>query len=451
MTYAEQLAQFITHASYNDLSQAARQQLKIRVLDSLGCAIGALGSETTSALHLQLEEFGGKGLSTLVGGGRTSPDRAAFYNTALIRYLDFNDAYLARGETGHPSDNLAAVLAACEYAGGSGRDLMTALAVAYQVQCRLNDLAPVRARGFDHTTQGLFSVAAGVSRALGLDQDKTANALGIAGTAFHALRVTRTGVHSNWKGLAFANAASGVTYSTFLAMRGVTGPAEVFEGSKGFMQVISGPFELDWSKENLERVTRTIVKKYNAEIHSQSAIEGILELKPVMDSDEVSCIDVEIFDVAYNLIGGGESSDERTVRSREDANHSLPYILAAALLDGQVTPAQYIAERIHRSDIQSLLRKVEVHPLESFSRRFPDEMPAHICIRFRSGLELNTEKHDYEGFFTHPMAWETVVDKFEQLAAPHTARSLRGEIVEAVRGLDSIRVRDLTSLLENIR
>ncbi|HEY8475492.1 MAG TPA: MmgE/PrpD family protein, partial [Chloroflexota bacterium] len=205
MTLAEQLADFVVRASYEDLSERARQQLKIRVLDSLGCAIGAVGGEPIGMVRAQIEDFGGAPRCTLIGGGRTAPDRAAFYNGALVRYLDFNDSYLAKGETCHPSDNLGAVLAAAEYAGRDGKELLAALAVAYQVQCRLSDVAPVRAKGFDHTTQGSYAVAAGVARALGLDREHTTNAIAIAGTAFNALRVTRTGALSHWKGLAYPN------------------------------------------------------------------------------------------------------------------------------------------------------------------------------------------------------------------------------------------------------
>src|SRR5215813_6978079 len=224
------MAAFVARASYDDLSEIARRQLKIRVLDSLGCAIGALGGEPVRLLRAQIEDFGGSARSTLIGGGRTSPDQAAFYNGALVRYLDFNDSYLARGETCHPSDNLGATLAAAEYARRSGREFLTALAVAYQVQCRLSDVAPVRAKGFDHTTQGSYAVAAGASKALMLDEQRTAHALAISGTAFNALRVTRTGALSNWKGLAYPNTAFGCTHAALLAMRGTTGPLEVFEG-----------------------------------------------------------------------------------------------------------------------------------------------------------------------------------------------------------------------------
>src|SRR3989475_10097652 len=183
MTEVEQLAAFVVKTVYEDLSEAARQELKIRVLDALGCAIGALEGPPISMLRVQLEDFGGSPLVTLIGGGKTAPDRATLYNSALVRYLDYNDSYIARGETCHPSDNLGAVLAASEYARKSGKDFLTALAVAYQVQCRLSDVAAVRARGFDHTTQGAYAVAAGVSKALGLDQDRTANAAAISGTA----------------------------------------------------------------------------------------------------------------------------------------------------------------------------------------------------------------------------------------------------------------------------
>ncbi len=231
-TLADALASYVTHVSFEDLGSVVVQALKIRVLDALGCAIGALHAEPMRALREHLNELGGNALCALIGGGASAPDRAAFYNGALVRYLDFNDSYFARGETCHPSDNISSVLAACEYANCTSRHLLTALAVAYHVQCRLSDVAPVRAKGFDHVSQGTYALAAGVAKALDLDADRTANAIGICGTAFNALRVTRTGVLSNWKGLAYPNAAFACTHAVFLAKRGITGPREVFEGNK---------------------------------------------------------------------------------------------------------------------------------------------------------------------------------------------------------------------------
>lgn len=449
MTQVEQLAAFVVRMTYEDLSEEARHQLKIRVLDALGCALGAIEGPPIKMLQSQIEDFGGKPLVTLIGGGKTAPDRAAFYKSALIRYLDYNDSYIAKNETCHPSDNIGAVLAASEYAHKNGKEFLTALALAYQVQCQLSDASPVRAKGFDHTTQGAYAVAAGVAKALGLNQNEIANAVAMSGTAYNALRVTRTGSLSNWKGLAYPNTAFGATHAAFLAMRGITGPLEVFEGNKGLMDAITGPFELDWTQENLESVRHTSVKKYNAEFHSQSALEGILELRAArhVRQEEIESVSIDIFDVAYHIIGGGEEGNKQRVRTKEEADHSLPYMVAVALLDSDVSPAQYVPERIVREDVQSLLRKVTIQPNEALSKRFPAEMPCHIQITLKGGRKLSIEKQDYEGFYTRPMSWETVIAKFERLATPYTDATQRAAIIEMVAHLETKEVEQLTKVL----
>jgi 2-methylcitrate dehydratase len=442
-TRVEQLGEFVSRARFEDLSEDAIEQLKLRVLDSLGCALGALGVETTGRLREHTDELGGAPLSTLIGGGQSAPDRAAFYNGALVRYLDFNDSFLSKGETCHPSDNFAPVLAAAEYAGADGRMLLTALAVAYQVQIRLSEAAPVRARGFDHTTQGAYAVAAGASKALGLDAEQTANAIAIAGTSLNALRVTRTGSLSHWKGLAYPATAFGATHAALLAKRGITGPREVFEGNKGFIDAITGQeFELDFSSEDLEAVTRTILKKFNAEIHSQSAIEALLELRAEhsLGAADVARIELDTFQVAFDIIGGGEEGSKQEVHTKEEADHSLPYLLAVALLDGQVLPEQYHSDRIASDDVQELLRCVQVKPDPEFSERFPEEHSARIRLRLRNGRVLEREQRDYEGFTTRPMSWGTVAEKFDRLA-PDCER-----VKEAVRKLEQLE--NVKTLLE---
>jgi len=450
MTAVERLARFVVVRSWDDLSEAASEALKLRVLDALGCALGALGAPPVQAVRAQLDEFGGRPLCALIGGGRTAPDRAALHNGALVRYLDFNDSYFAPGETCHPSDNLAPVLAVADYARASGRKLLTALAVAYQVQCRLSDEAPVRAKGFDHTTQGAYAAAAGVSKVLGLGEAETANAVAIAGTALNALRVTRTGALSQWKGLAYPFTSFGATEAAFLAARGITGPAEVFEGNKGFIESIAGPFEIDWEHEDLERVRRTFLKRYNAEIHSQSALEALLELREehALDPAEVERIELETFQVAYDIIGGGEEGTKTQILTKEQADHSLPYLLAVALLDGQVLPEQFTARRIIQPDVQQLLRRVEVRPAADLSARFPTEHACRLRVLLRDGRTVVGEKSDYEGFLTRPMSWENASQKFERLAETRVEPELATELIGAVAALDALETRDLTELLE---
>jgi 2-methylcitrate dehydratase len=448
-TAVDELAQFVCEARFDEISQAAREQLKLRVLDSLGCALGALGAGPVRMVLEQVREFGGAPLATLIDAGKSAPDRAALYNGALVRYLDFNDSFLAPGETCHPSDSLAPVLAAAEYGHADGRTLLTALAVAYQVQNRLSEVAPVRAKGFDHTTHGAYAVAAGVARALGLDAEYTANAVAIAGTSLNALRVTRTGALSHWKGLAAPANGFGATHAAFLAMRGITGPREVFEGNKGFSDAIAGPFAIDWRHENLESVRRTILKRYNAEIHSQSAIEALLELRAEhhIEAAQVDRIELDTFQVAYDIIGGGEEGSKYEVQTKEQADHSLPYLLAVALLDGQVLPEQYLTQRIAGADVQDLLRRVDVRPDPELSRRFPDQHPARVRLHLRDGTVLQREQHDYEGFHTRPMSWETTAAKFDRLAKHRCDVEHRARIKQAVGDLEQLTVEHLTRLL----
>jgi 2-methylcitrate dehydratase len=200
-------------------------------------------------------------------------------------------------------------------------------------------------------------------------------------------------------------------------------------------------------------VTRTIIKKYNAEIHSQSFIEAALELKQEhgFAANEVERIEIETFDVAYHIIGGGEEGDKTIVRTKEEADHSLQYMIAVALLDDQVLPEQYRPERIQRQDVQTLLRNVVVRPQDDYSERFPGEMWSRLAITLRDERVLVKEKADYEGFHTGPMRWETVVQKFERLSRPYTDASLQREIVEAVANLEAIQVADLMRLLAKVQ
>ncbi len=449
MTHVERLADFANRASFDSLSTNAREQIKIRILDSLGCALGALGAGPTKIVRKYVDDLGAPGSCTLIGGGCARPDYAAFYNAALVRYLDFNDSYLAKGETCHPSDNLGVCLSAAEYVGASGRELMTALATAYQVQCRLSDEAPVRAKGFDHTVQGAYAATATAGKLLRLDAYRLANAIAISATALNALRVTRTGVLSNWKGLAYPHMAADCFRNALLAGYGITGPLEVVEGNKGFIESVAGPFDVNWAEEDLERVTRAILKKYNSEIHSQTAIEAALQLRhehPINPS-KIDRIDLTTFEVAFNIIGGGEEGNKSTVRTKEQADHSLPYLISVALLDGQVMPQQYAPERILRPDVQALVKKVTIHPDASYSARFPDEMPARIAIALCNGEVIEREVSNCEGSCSLPMDRTAAYRKFEILSTPVSSDAQRKAIAEMVFDLENHTVIDLMALL----
>jgi 2-methylcitrate dehydratase len=453
MTEVQALAEFVDRTQLEDLSGKAREQLKIRVLDTIGVAIAALPALPIIAIRQLTAELGGRPQATLIGGGRTAPDRAAFFNGALSRYLDFMDSYIAERETCHPSDNLAAVLAAAEMRNASGPQFLTALAVAYQVQARLSDVAPVRDRGFDHTVQGAYAAAAGVAKALSLPRDQIANAIAISGTANNALRVTRTGALSNWKGLAYPNTAMAATHAALLASHGITGPEAVFEGNKGFKETIAGPFTIDWSKENLERVLLTILKKHDAEIHAQSAIDAALDIRaePGFAAGAIRAVRLKTFAVAHQIIGGGEEGDKRIVRTKEEADHSLPYMLAVALLDGEVQPRQYAPGRIGAADVHQLLRKVTITADEVLSAKFPHLLPADLEVEMQDGTIYCARRDDYHGFHTKPFDWTAARMKFNRLVSPFMAVGERDALAEIIATLEKQPTAALISALATIR
>ena len=449
MTLVEELAAFAAGARHENLSDAARLQLKIRVLDTLGCALAALDGIAVRNVKQFITEFSADGPCTLIGGGSSAPDRAALFNGALVRHFDFNDSYFARGDACRPSDNFAAVLAAAELAHADGPTLLAALAVAYQVQCRLCDAAPVRQRGFDYTTHLAYSVAAGVARALSFDARRAANAIAISGAALNALRVTRTGTLSMWKGMAAPFAASAATQAALLAQRGITGPAELLEGNKGFMQAVTGPFVVDWSREGFDRIERTNVQRYTGEVHSQTAIEAALSLQRANGfvADDIATVEVEVSDVAHRTIGGGEEGDKTLVFTKEDANNSLPYLIAVAFIDHVVTPAQCAARRVQRADVQALLCRVTVRTRDAFSRRSPAELPARVVVPLHDGRVMASELSDYHGFHTRPYTWDDALVKFTALAESRLSAVRASAIAAAVYDLEGASVADLTGLL----
>src|SRR5436853_912814 len=233
-TLAHQLADYVCSVRFEDLSKEVVHEVRRRVTDSLGCALGAWNEEPCAIARKVASDFSANNGATVLGTDhKAPPDWAAFANGCCIRYFDYNDTYLSK-EPAHPSDNISAALAVAESVGSNGRELITAISLAYEVQCRLCDAASIRARGWDHVTYGVFSTALACAKLMNLDLKKTRHAVNIAGVAGAAMRQARVGELSHWKGVAFATAARHGVYSALLARAGMTGPGPIFEGQMGF-------------------------------------------------------------------------------------------------------------------------------------------------------------------------------------------------------------------------
>jgi 2-methylcitrate dehydratase len=452
MTQVESLAKYAARASFADLSAESRRQLPIHILDSLGCSIAALEAGPIQACREQVAEFGGTGPSTLIGGGQANPIYASFWHTALVRYVDFMDNFLARTETCHTADNFGVALTIADYVGGSGRDLMLGVALGYTVQSRLVDQANFMTSGFDHTTQLAFSHNAAAGRLMGLSDRQIAHAIAMAAVSDASFAVVRAKPLSQWKGLASSQSALGAMNALFLARRGVEGPLQVVEGPLGIDHLLRMKINIDWDKQGYEGIVESTIKKYNSMIHTQSAVHCMVELakQNKLDPGKIVSIEAEVFQLAYDFAGGGLYGTDRVIQTKEQADHSLPYLLAVAILDGDVQPAQFKPDRIIKADVQGLLKKVSVRAKHEYTDEYPEKMPAKITVRFQDGKVIEHEVQDYPGLASHPFTWDDSVEKFDRLVAGRIDEGLNREIKGAVRSLENVQVRDLMKLLSRV-
>ena len=283
MELAQKLADYALSVKFRDLDAKTIREMKARVIDAFGCAVGAFNEKPVRIARKTAESLSHSGRSTLLGTrSKASPELATFVNGLMVRYFDFNDTYLSK-ESAHPSDNLAPCFAVAESEGLSGRDVLASAVVAYEIQCRLCDAADIRHRGWDHVNYGLVSTALSASKLMGLSARAAAHAVNISLNSHIAMRQVRAGELSMWKGASLANAARNGVYAAMLAREGMTGPAPIFEGEMGFFRQVSGPFRMDVGRFGGRgggfKVNETYVKYWPAEYHAQSAVWAALEAR----------------------------------------------------------------------------------------------------------------------------------------------------------------------------
>ena len=332
------------------------------------------------------------------------------------------------------------MLAVGETAGAGGRDLITAAVLAYEVQCRLCDAASLRAHGWDHVSYGAISSAVAACKLLGLEPARAVHAIGMAGVANVALRQTRAGELSMWKGCAFANAARNGVFAALLAAEGMTGPAPIFEGELGIMKLLTGPFKLAplGGDGRPFMITQTYIKFWPAEYHSQSAIDAALHLrKEIGDPQAIKAVDIHTFDAAVDIIG--KDPEKWRPRTRETADHSLPYCTAVALVDGAVTLAQFDPQRFSDPALMDLVSRVRVHRDAKLSARYPNSIPNRVAVTLADGRRLSREVEFPRGHAHNPMTDGEVEEKFRSLVEPRYGKERSDRLLKACWALDEIK------------
>src|SRR6267142_276080 len=380
------IAAFADRAASTSLKPDARKLYKRNILDSLGCAISALPGAPFAALREQFAEYRSGGSCTLIGGGKTAPDQATLFNSGLVRYVDLLDSYMSPGK--------------------------------------------------------LF----------GLSDEQIAHAISIATVDNISLTCVHVEPVSQWKGFSPGMTGMRAVYSASLAKRGFTGPSGLFEGPNGLLRMLDQKIDVDWSNDSLEIIKSTIMKKFCSLIHGQPVLEAVLMLKRDnnLAAEDIEAVRCDIFQSGFDIAGGGAFGPKDRPQTKEQADYNLKYLIAAALLDDEVGPAQLEQSRVQAADAQALLSRVEIRPDDAFTAKYPHELNTRIVIKTKDGRTFDREQAGYEGGLGNPMSWERTVEKFNWLSEPFADAALRHNIVEAVVKIDERPIADLMGLLGKV-
>jgi 2-methylcitrate dehydratase len=410
---AETLAGYAINLRYEHLPPEVVRTAKRTILDTVGCAIGGYTAGPSQiAVKLANEVSAKQGATVLCSGIKTSPDLAVFANGVMIRYLDFNDGFVSLTRApGHPSDTLAALLTAAELTGCSGRDLIAATVLTYEVFCKVLDVLDTLELGLDHSTITGLAAVVGAGRLMALSQPQLVHAIGITVGGNTAITQGRKGTLSNWKAFAAADACRKALFSVQLAQNGMTGPSQVFEGRDGFFDVISRrPFTLPSLGEPYG-IMRVFTKRFALGQFSQTVAQAALEARQFFkDPGEIQEINVGVSRAAIKVMA--DSPDKWRPQTSETADHSMPYAAGVALMYGKVGPEYYKDRYLHDPALLDLVSRVKCIPSEEADRNEKEYNLCDLEIVLKSGERKRVRVEYHRGHWKNPMTDAEREEKF---------------------------------------
>lgn len=440
-TLVEQLSRYAAQLRYEALPAEVVHQAKRLMIDTIGCALGGYWSEPARIARDMAATVRSSEPVTIIGNGeRTSPDLGTFANGVMIRFLDFNDGYTSTGESGHPSDSIAAVLSTAELRRRDGREAIVATVLAYEVFCRICDAADLKPLGFDHVTVGGMASTAAAARLLGLEAHEIAQALNLGIAPNVALYQTRIGNVSMWKGCAYANASRNAVFAALLAARGMTGPSPVFEGVGGYFKAVTRrPFALDalGGAAHPYKIMECSIKRFPLGLYSQTVVEAALQLRTqVATPDEIAEVRIETVTTAIRLMAG--DIDKWEPRSRESADHSMPYTVAIALIHGEVEEKHFGERFLGDPKVRALTRRVKAKATEEADRRMPEAMFCRMELVTSAGQTHTAVVEYHRGHWKNPMSDGEIEAKFGKLASAVLSDAQAGRLLETLWRLDGL-------------
>jgi 2-methylcitrate dehydratase len=412
----ERLVSFTQAQQFSEIEPQVLRAIKLRFIDTMGCALAGY-NERPAAIARSLAA---KVSSTLQAGvigtaSKSSPEMAAFANTTMIRCLDLNDDYFGK-DGPHPSDLIGAVLAAADAADTDGASFITSVAVAYEVLCTLVDAVGIRERGWDYVTYTSLASALGAGKAFKLSENALRDCLSLAATANSTLGQTRLGELSMWKGMASANACRNGLFACLLAQAGVSGPYQSFEGKSGFVQQITGPLDLSYLGASPLRAGIVYLKNWPVFYSAQAAVDAAMTLREKVQSADIKSLVVDSY---QRLLGRGATDAEKWApKSRETADHSVPFCVAVAVLDGDITSHTFDSERFLDRDVIEMMAKVTLREDPEFTRQYPARWNCRIVAETFAGARHEVHVLYPKGHPENPFSETEVEEKFIRLAKP---------------------------------
>ncbi len=448
---AEYIAAYGASIKYDDIPQEVVHKVKGLLIDALGCAFGAYTSEPGEiARRIAGQVYQCNMPATILGSGqKSSLELATFANGVMIRYLDFNDGFASKGG-GHPSDNFAPILTCADAIHAGGKGVIVASILAYEVFCRLADQYDVGYKGFDQCVTGVISCVMGASKVLGLSQEQMVHAINLAIAPNISLRQTRVGELSMWKGCAMANAARNAVFATLLAKEGMTGPSPIFEGRCGFFNAVTGPFQLEEFGGNGRpfRIMDILIKRYPCGQFSQTAIDAAIKLRPKISSiHAISEINIGTFAQGKRAMAG--DTEKWHPKTRESADHSIPYVVAVALMYGTVEIRHFDNKYLFNSDLLDLVQKIRVEEAEECNSLYSDAMANRVEIVTKSGDKFSELVQYHRGHQKNPLTDEEIEQKFISLTRELLTPAQRKGLFSLVWNLEQ--VEDVSKVMQLLK
>jgi len=441
-TITAAMSRWAAALQFKQLSIDAVYQAKRFLLDSLGCSLGGYQQHDVKIALEVLGETAGPGKATVIGTGqRVDPISASLANALMIRCMDYNDIYWKQ-DPSHPSDIFPAALACCERAKSDGRELIVGLVLGHEFEMRFCEAAfpGIRERGWHHATLTAFVSPIVAGRALHLSGEKIQHAIGISASRHATLGAVTAGKLTMMKNTVDPLATQSGVLAAMLAEKGYTGPEHVVDGKEGLTHCFGPEWKLNLLTDGLGdswRITQCGMKAFPTEALTHTPISATLDLVREHDlqPDDIAKIQIRSLARAADILSDPSKYDPRT---KETADHSLPYVIAAAVADRQVTPLQFTPEKIMDPKIRGQLRKVEVIADAEIEKVFPALQRVVVTIRRKDGREFTRQLDFPKGDPRNPLSDAEVEEKFAALAEGVLSGRAQKKLKEAVWGLEKI-------------